>query len=73
MVRVIALLESNRKFDGSDGVFRAPQVGDIATICHDYDPSDPNAPVAVEMVNDQGLTIWLADFDRSELELVTRQ
>jgi hypothetical protein len=72
VVRVAVLKDLDRSFDGSDGVKRPPQIGDKATVCHDYDPDDPTATVAVEMVNEDGLTVWLADFDRDELELVSR-
>ena len=71
-VRVVKLLKDDRDYDGSESVMRAPQVGDIAIICHEYYPDDPTAAVAVEMVNDDGYTVWLADFERSELELVQR-
>ena len=72
VVRVIELLRANRPFDGSDGIRRPTRVGDVATICHEYDPGDPAAMVAVEMVDDDGSTIWLADFERGELELLRR-
>jgi hypothetical protein len=36
-------------------------VGDVATICHEYQPDNPDARVAVEMVDENGNTIWLAD------------
>lgn len=70
-VRVVKLLTEDRQFSGSDGA-RAPRIGDVACICHEYDPKDPTADVAVEMVGEDGLTVWLADFARSELELVRR-
>ncbi len=69
-VRVVRLRKRDRPFDGSDAVKRSPQLGDLATVCHEYRPEDPAALVAVEMVTEDGLTVWLADFDRSELELV---
>ena len=69
-VRVVRLKDRNRPFDGSNAVKRAPQVGDVATVCHEYSPEDPAALLAVEMVTEEGLTVWLADFDRTELELV---
>lgn len=69
-VRVVRLLTRNRAFDGTVGVRRAPQVGDVGTIVHEYDTEDPRAPVAVENVDPDGHTIWLADFERDELELV---
>jgi len=72
IVRVVDLLEDNRPFDGTDGVRRPPRIGDVATICHEYDPKDPKAVVAVEMVDRDGHTVWLADFERAELELVRR-
>ena len=48
---------------------REPRVGDIGTICHEH-TSDSAALLVVEMVNQEGLTVWLADFDRDELEPV---
>ena len=72
VVRVITLIQTDRPFDGTESVRRPPKIGDVATICHDYDPEDPTAVVAVEMVDDNGLTVWLADFERTELELVRR-
>lgn len=71
VVRVGRLLEPGRYFSGAGSVARPPAVGDVATVCHEYHPLDPTARVAVEMVDRTGLTIWLADFERSELELVT--
>jgi hypothetical protein len=73
IVRVTKLIDPARKFDGTKGVLRPPQIGDVATICHEYDPMDPNAPVMVEMVDNEGLTLWIADFKRNELELVKRR
>ena len=70
VVRVARLDHGNREFDGTEGCKREPRIGDTGTIVHDYAPGDANARVAVEMVNDSGLTIWLADFAKSELELV---
>jgi hypothetical protein len=70
-VRVARLLIPNRPFDGTRSVMRAPAVGDVGTICHESSAADSEA-VVVEMVDADGLTIWLADFQRSELELVVR-
>lgn len=69
-VRIVRLLKENRHYDGTDGVRRAPTVGDAATIVHEYDPESPRGPVAVEKVDSDGNTVWLADFDRDELEYV---
>lgn len=71
VVRVATLKKRGRSFDGSDGVKRPPDIGDVATVCHEYDPNNLSAKIAVEKVTDDGLTVWLADFDRDELELVT--
>jgi hypothetical protein len=70
IVRVVKLIESERHYTGSPGVARPPAVGDIATICMEYAPEDPEAPVVVECINADGLTIWLADFLREELVFV---
>lgn len=72
IVRVIKLIQADRPFDGTESAQRPPKVGDVATICHEYDSKNPTAAVAVEMVDSNGLTVWLADFERAELELVRR-
>ena len=69
-MRIVRLLTESRHYDGTDGVRREPEVGDVAIIAHEYDPEDPRGPVAVEKVDPDGNTIWLADFDRDELEFV---
>ena len=70
-VRVVRLFSTNRPYDGAVGLRRPPKVGDLATIAHEYDPEDPRAPLAVEKVDADGRVIWLADFERDELELVS--
>lgn len=72
VVRVAKLLTSERKFDGTDGVKRAPEVGDTATIVHLYESDSPAGAVVAESVDAHGNTIWLADFQPDELELVFR-
>jgi hypothetical protein len=69
-VKVVKLLSATREFSGTEGVARTPRIGDTAIVCHEYDPRDQTASVAVEKVNSRGETIWLADFKREELELV---
>ena len=71
IVRVIRLLSNDRPYDGTEGIQRAPRIGDVATIVHDY-AGDSTAALIVEMSNDEGYTVWLADFDRQELEFVSR-
>jgi hypothetical protein len=69
VVRVVRLSKPDRSYSGTDGASRPPKIGDVATICHEYERHNPNATVAVEMVARGGTTIWLADFARDELEL----
>jgi len=71
VVRVARLDAPARDFSGTKGVSRPPRVGDEAIICHQYDPCDPKAVVAVEMADPEGRTVWLADFLPDELELVS--
>ena len=71
-VRVAKLLRPNRKFDGTEGVRHPPHIGDLATIVHEYCVDGPTAVVAVENVDGDGNTVWLADFEREELEFVER-
>ncbi|HJN53401.1 MAG: hypothetical protein QGI68_13705 [Pseudomonadales bacterium] len=71
-VRVISLGDQVDEYEGTEGVSRAPRVGDEAVICHEYDPRDANSSVVVEKADRDGNTIWLADFDKAELELVYR-
>jgi hypothetical protein len=70
-VRVVRLDQTHREFQGSDGFCRAPRIGDVGAICHEYEPGNPHAPVAVESVDLTGKTVWVADFSREELELVS--
>jgi len=72
VVRVVRLATPDRFYDGTAAVMRPPRVGDVATICHENKPGDPSASVVVEKVDQDGMTIWLADFARDELELVSR-
>ena len=71
VVRVVSLRIANRPFDGAAGFMRPPRIGDIGTVVHEYKPEDLTAPVIVEDVDEDGMTIWLADFARDELELVS--
>ena len=72
VVRVVKLLVTNRTFEGTEGIKRAPAVGDTAAIVHQYEPDNPNGVVALERVDGNGNTVWLADFQPSELEFVSR-
>lgn len=66
VVRIVRLRTSGRHFSGTEGVRRAPRVGDEGTIVN---VPTPDAFV-VECVTPSGDTVWLADFRRDELELV---
>ena len=68
VVRVTQLLQPDRYYDGTQGVKRSPRVGDIGAIVHM--PPGSNSWCIVESVDNDGLTIWLADFVADELELV---
>ena len=72
IVIIVKLATNDRKFDGTDKVKRTPRVGDIATIVYEYEPSNPNGRCIVEKVDDDGYTIWLADFEKDELEFISR-
>lgn len=72
VVRVVKLLITNREFNGTEKVKRAPCVGDTATIVHLHEPDNPIAPVVAENVDGNGNTIWLANFKQDELKLVHR-
>ncbi len=67
IVRVVQLLDPSRKFSGTDGFSRPPQVGDEGTVVCVYDPQN----FAVEMVEKNGMTIWLADFLAEELQQIS--
>jgi hypothetical protein len=69
-VRIVRLLTANRYYDGTVGVRRPPEVGDLGMIVHQYDRDDPRAPFMVEKSDAGGNTLWLADFEPDELELV---
>jgi hypothetical protein len=69
VVKVTTLLEADRQFTGSDGVKRAPSVGDLATVVNVL---EPGTAFVVEAVDADGYTIWLADFCREELQLVVK-
>jgi len=69
-VRVVRLLDSERKYDGSQGVMRPPRIGDTGAIVHIYSVDDKATGYIVEKVAPNGYTTWLADFLPDEIELV---
>jgi hypothetical protein len=66
VVRVVRLRTSGRNLSGSEGIRRAPRVGDEGTIVNVPAPG----AFVVECVAPDGDTVWLADFRRDELERV---
>ena len=71
-VRVVRLRAPERPFDGTMPGARLPRVGDIGVVAHVSDPGDPNGMVVVEMTDENGCTVWLADFEKDELECIHR-
>ena len=66
-VKLVALLKSARHFDGTEGVARAPRIGDTGIIVAISAQGDAETYV-VESVDSDGNTLWLADFQREELD-----
>ena len=66
-VRVARILESERRYDGSE----PPQIGDTGAIVHIYSVDGEVTGYMVENVASNGYTIWLADFLPDEVELVS--
>jgi hypothetical protein len=64
VVRVVRLVRPARKV-GTTVVLRQPRVRDVGTIVRVLGPSS----FIVECANDEGRTVWLADFEAEELEL----
>jgi hypothetical protein len=63
IVVVTALNVPTRAVTGTASPMRQPRVGDEGTVVHVLGPQD----VIVESVDDQGLTVCLADFRTDEL------
>ncbi len=71
MVQVTRLDRPNRHVDGTESVKRLPQIGDLGTIVHVYPGAQDMSPAyIVQCVDQNGFTVWLADFTVGELELV---
>jgi hypothetical protein len=68
-VKVVRLLDSERKYDGSENVRRPPRIGDTGTIVHINSVDGKTTGYMVEKVAPNGYTIWLADFLPDEIEL----
>ena len=68
IVKVIQLLNSERPYDGTEGVKHPPQIGDIGTIVHVYTKDNKEVGYIVESVSSQGYTNWLAEFLPEEVQ-----
>lgn len=66
-VKIVKLLKEKRDFDGTKGVMRSPAIGDTGTIVEVYRIDQKNAAYCVESINNEGYTIWLADFLPEEI------
>ena len=69
MVRVVALHRESREHEGTESVKRQPRVGDVGAVVHVYSPVPDKSIFAVEAVNKEGLTLWVAHFEEAELKL----
>ncbi|MBQ0936379.1 hypothetical protein [Ideonella paludis] len=69
VVRVVALHQVARIYGGTATVERVPQVGDVGTVVHVYQPTSTERRFEVEAVDKDGFTLWIADFDAMELRL----
>ena len=68
-VRVVRLLVAEREVDGASAQPSQPRVGEEATVIE----SLGDDLYLVERATDDGRTIWLAEFDVAELELVEQR
>lgn len=66
VVRITSIGSVERAVDGSPGVVRQPVVGDLGTIVHLIRPTR----FIVECVDNQGMTVWISDFDLDEVQVV---
>jgi hypothetical protein len=69
LVRVVALHRESRDHEGTESVKRQPRVGDVGAVVHVYSPVSGAPNFAVEAVDKEGLTLWVADFEANELKL----
>ncbi len=70
VVRVVSLATPLRNYEGTSGISRPPQIGDIGTVVSVCSTApDPDPTYIVESVNSAGHTVWLADFLASELTI----
>jgi len=66
-VKIVQNLNPDRDVAGTLGMVVPPEVGDTGKVIYEY-PA-PDRRVTVEKADVAGVTVWLADFNRNELEL----
>lgn len=72
VVRIVRLDTPSRHYDGTQGISRAPRVGDVGSVVELWTSGGPNDLMIVEATDEEGRTLWLADFSGSELELLSK-
>ena len=72
VVKVVRLNSECREYSGTERLMREPRVGDSGTVVYLLDRANPGAPMIVECVDEDGYTVWLAEFAVDELEVVDR-
>jgi hypothetical protein len=67
VVKVIRLATPTRDVGGTERVRRQPMLGDLGTVVAVRSRTSGPPGYYVESVNDEGLTVWLAEFEGDEL------
>lgn len=67
-VRIVRLVEPERDVTSAFEIAPQPRIGEVATVVDDVG----DGIYLVERTTDDGMTAWLAEFERVELELVDR-
>ena len=70
-VRVVSLRDPPTQHLAVAGAQRPPRLGDTGTVVQLLRPGDPSTTYLVEAVTGEGETIWLGEFTREELELLS--
>jgi len=68
LVRVKCLLRRPTEYDGWRVNQRAPEIGDVGTVLEIIRADGLPDRFVVEVSRSDGETLWLADFEASELE-----
>ncbi len=68
-VRVVALHEPSRFFDDPQCMRRGPLVGDIGAVVHAL---PDHQRFMVECIAPEGITLWIAEFMATELQLESK-